>query len=141
MVRLPIISRKPDVNQNLKYRLLLNGKVVSEFNKMAHAKQANGQRKRIKIVLEQATMIDTPFRRWIKEVSAKSKLGLTQKELRKNLILQVLDTDGKIMAAYKLEDCWVSEYTSLPMLNSDANAVEIQSVTLETEGWEREDSN
>lgn len=141
MTRLPIISRKPNVESNCKYRLLLDGKVVSEFNKMAQKDEANGQRKPIMIVIEQTTMVDVSFKHWIEQASVKSRQDLTQKRLCKNLLLQVLDIAGKIVAAYKLENCWVSEYTSLPTLNSDANAIEIQSITLETEEWEREDSN
>jgi phage tail-like protein len=34
--------------------------------------------------------------------------------------------------------CWVSEYKPLPDLDANANAVAIQSIKLENEGWERD---
>ncbi len=38
-------------------------------------------------------------------------------------------------------NCWVSEFSSLPELDAGANAVVIESLTLETEGWERDDNS
>ena len=34
--------------------------------------------------------------------------------------------------------CWVSEYQALPDLDANANAVAIQTIKLENEGWERD---
>src|SRR5689334_20079623 len=34
--------------------------------------------------------------------------------------------------------CWVSEYQALPDLDANANAVAIQHIKLENEGWERD---
>ncbi len=36
--------------------------------------------------------------------------------------------------------CWVSEYQALPDLDANANAVAIQHIKLENEGWERDTS-
>ena len=40
--------------------------------------------------------------------------------------------------SYKIYRCWVSEYHPLPDLDANANAVAIQSIKLENEGWERD---
>jgi phage tail-like protein len=34
--------------------------------------------------------------------------------------------------------CWVSDYQALPDLDANANAVAIQTLKLENEGWERD---
>jgi len=34
--------------------------------------------------------------------------------------------------------CWVSEYEILPDLDANANAIAIEHITLENEGWERD---
>ena len=34
--------------------------------------------------------------------------------------------------------CWVSEFQALPELDANANAVAIQYIRLENEGWERD---
>ena len=40
--------------------------------------------------------------------------------------------------AYKVYRCWVSEFQALPDLDANANAVAIQTIKLENEGWERD---
>ena len=42
------------------------------------------------------------------------------------------------MYRYFLYDCWVSEYTAIPELNANANAVAIESLKIELEGWDRD---
>ena len=42
------------------------------------------------------------------------------------------------MISYQLFRCWVSEFQALPDLDANANAVAIQTLKLETEGWERD---
>jgi phage tail-like protein len=39
---------------------------------------------------------------------------------------------------YKVYRCWVSEFQALPDLDANANAVAIQHIKLENEGWERD---
>jgi hypothetical protein len=36
--------------------------------------------------------------------------------------------------------CWVSEFQALPELDGAGNAIAIQTLTLENEGWERDAS-
>jgi phage tail-like protein len=40
--------------------------------------------------------------------------------------------------AYKVFRCWVSEFQALPDLDANANAVAIQTIKLENEGWVRD---
>jgi phage tail-like protein len=54
------------------------------------------------------------------------------------LILEVYNEAGQLALAYRLFRCWVSEYQSLPDLDANANAVAIQHIKLENEGWERD---
>jgi phage tail-like protein len=42
--------------------------------------------------------------------------------------------------SYKLFRAWVSEFQALPGLDASANAVAIQTLKLENEGWERDES-
>ena len=44
------------------------------------------------------------------------------------------------MIAYKIFRCWVSEYQALPDLDANANAIAIEHIKLENEGWERDTS-
>ena len=45
---------------------------------------------------------------------------------------------GQVAIAYKVFRCWVSEFTALPELDASANAIAIQSIQLQNEGWERD---
>jgi phage tail-like protein len=62
------------------------------------------------------------------------------KKFRKDIILDVYNEAGQKVISYKLFRCWVSEYVALPELSADANAVAIQSIRIENEGWERDAS-
>ena len=47
---------------------------------------------------------------------------------------------GQVALAYKVYRAWVSEFQALPDLDANANAVAIQHIKLENEGWERDQS-
>ena len=59
-------------------------------------------------------------------------------DFRKDLILEVYNEAGQLAIAYKIYRCWVSEFQALPELDANANAVAIESIKLENEGWERD---
>jgi phage tail-like protein len=40
--------------------------------------------------------------------------------------------------SYNIYRCWVSEYQAMPDFDANANAVAIQHIKLENEGWERD---
>ena len=61
------------------------------------------------------------------------------KDFRKDLIIEVYNEAGQLAIAYKVFRCWVSEYQALPDLDANANAVAIQHIKLENEGWERDE--
>jgi phage tail-like protein len=60
------------------------------------------------------------------------------KEFRKDIIIELLNETGQVAKAYKVYRCWVSEYQALPELDANANAVAIEHIKLENEGWERD---
>ena len=57
---------------------------------------------------------------------------------RKDILIELYNESGQLVIAYKVFRCWVSEYQALPDLDANANAVAIQSIKLENEGWERD---
>jgi phage tail-like protein len=60
------------------------------------------------------------------------------KDFRKDVILEVYNEAGQLALAYKIYRCWVSEFQALPDLDANANAIAIQTLKLENEGWERD---
>jgi phage tail-like protein len=49
-----------------------------------------------------------------------------------------MNESGQVALAYNVYRCWVSEYHALPELDAGGNAVAIQMIKVENEGWERD---
>jgi phage tail-like protein len=95
------------------------------------------------ITLERGVTHDTEFEKWANKVwNFGSGLGseVSLKDFRKDLILEMYNEAGQVVIAYKIYRAWVSEYQALPDLDANANAVAIQHIKLENEGWERDQS-
>jgi len=93
------------------------------------------------ISLERGVTHDKEFEQWANKVwNFGSGLGaeVSLKDFRKDIIIEVYNEAGQLAIAYRVFRCWVSEYQSLPDLDANANAVAIQSIKLEHEGWERD---
>jgi phage tail-like protein len=59
-------------------------------------------------------------------------------DFRKDIILEVYNEAGQLALSYNIFRCWVSEFQALADLDANANAVAIQHIRLENEGWERD---
>ena len=66
------------------------------------------------------------------------KKEVSLKDFRKDIIIELYNEAGQKVIAYKLYRCWVSEYQALPELSATGDAVAIQHIKLENEGWERD---
>jgi phage tail-like protein len=90
-------------------------------------------------VLERGITWDLDFEAWANKVhpyAGDSSMDLVN--FRKELVLEVLDEKGLVARRFFLHGCWVSEYTAAPQLDSSANAIAIESIKIEMEGWERD---
>jgi phage tail-like protein len=93
------------------------------------------------ITLERGVTHDTEFEKWANKVwNYGSGLGaeVSLKDFRRNIVIEMYNEAGQPAQRYKVYRCWVSEYQALPDLDANANAVAIQSIKLENEGWERD---
>jgi phage tail-like protein len=95
------------------------------------------------VTLERGLTQDTVFEDWASQVfrlgaglGSESQL----KEFRKDVVLELYNEAGQLVMAYKIYRCWPSEYQALPDLDANANAVAIEHLVLENEGWERDSS-
>jgi phage tail-like protein len=105
------------------------------------ARKSPGRTKYEPITLERGVTHDLEFERWANKVwNFGSGLGaeVSLKDFRRNIIIEVYNEAGQLALRYKVYRCWVSEYQALPDLDANANAVAIQSIKLEHEGWERD---
>jgi phage tail-like protein len=93
------------------------------------------------ITLERGVTQDLEFEKWANKVwQLNAGLGaeVSLKDFRKNLLIEVYNEAGQLVLGYKVYRCWVSEFQSLPEMDANANAVAIQTLKLENEGWERD---
>lgn len=100
-----------------------------------------GQTRYEPITLERGVTHDVEFERWANKVwNYGAGLGaeVSLKDFRKDIIIEVYNEAGQLVLAYKVYGCWVSQYTALPELDASANAIAIESMQLQHDGWERD---
>ncbi len=104
-------------------------------------RKSPGQTKYEAVTLERGVTHDTEFERWSNKIwNWGSGLGaeVSLKDFRKDIIIELYNEAGQLALAYKVYRCWPSEYQALPELDASGNAVAIQTLKLENEGWERD---
>ena len=105
------------------------------------ARKSPGRTKFEPITLERGVTHDVEFERWANKVwNFGSGLGseVSLADFRKDIIIEFYNEAGQLALAYKVFRCWASEFQALPDLDANANAVAIQTLKLENEGWERD---
>jgi len=92
------------------------------------------------ITLEQGLTHDPVFEAWVNKVNSYDENSAASlKDFRKDIVINVLNLQGQVAISYKVYRAWVSAYQALPDFDaSSTNAVGIQSIKLEHEGWERD---
>ena len=159
MVQFSVNGQRFDPYKNFKFRLKWDGKYVAGVSKVSVLKRTTevvshrdggdpsssrktpGRTEYEAVTLERGITHDTEFEKWANKVwNWGSALGseVSLQDFRKDVILEVYNEAGQLAIAYKLFRCWVSEFQSLPDLDANANAVAIQHIKLENEGWERD---
>lgn len=148
-----------DPYKNYKFRVKWDGRYVAGVSKMTALKRTTevvkhrsggdpsssrkspGRTEWEPITLERGVTHDMEFETWATKVwHLGTGLGAetSLKDFRKDLIVEVYNEAGQVVLAYKVYRCWVSEFQALPDLDANANAVAIQTLKLENEGWERD---
>ncbi|MEQ1528377.1 MAG: phage tail protein [Methylococcales bacterium] len=95
------------------------------------------------ITLERGVTHDKEFEQWANKVwDYGAGLGkeVSLKDFRKDIIIKVYNESGQVAISYKVYRCWVSEFQAMADLDANANAVLIQHIKLENEGWEQDDA-
>jgi phage tail-like protein len=58
--------------------------------------------------------------------------------LRQDISIVLLNEEAQPVLRYLVHRCWVSEFQALPDLDAGSNAVAIEHIRLENEGWEQD---
>jgi phage tail-like protein len=159
MAQFTVNQQRFDPYKNFKFRVKWDGRYVAGVSKVGSLKRTTevvkhrdggdpsssrkspGRTEYEAITLERGVTHDKEFEQWANKVwNYGSGLGVevALKDFRKDMIIEVYNEAGQLAIAYKVYRCWVSEFQSMPDLDANANAVAIQTIKLENEGWERD---
>jgi phage tail-like protein len=159
MAQFSVNTTRFDPYKNFKFRVKWDGKYVAGISKVTGLKRTTevvkhreggdastsrkspGRSEYEAITLERGVTHDTEFEKWANKVwNFGSGLGseVSLKDFRKDLIVDLYNEAGQKVISYKVYRCWVSEFQAQADLDANANAVLIQSIKLENEGWERD---
>jgi phage tail-like protein len=159
MAEFTVNTTRFDPYKNFKFRVKWDGRYVAGVSKVGTLKRTTevvkhreggdpsssrkspGRTEFEAITLERGVTHDTDFEVWASQVwTLGSGLGseISLKNFRKDIMIEVYNEAGQLALAYKVYRCWVSEYQAMPDLDANANAVAIQHIKLENEGWERD---
>ncbi|MDQ6966044.1 MAG: phage tail protein [Mariprofundaceae bacterium] len=156
----PVNAHRHDPYRTFKFQILIDGQPVAGLKKMgalkkttesvswrtagdpSHERKRPGGTKYEAIALEQGLTHDPVFEDWANLVNnIDGDSGMSLKNFRKDIVINVLNLQGVVAISYHVKRAWVSEYQALPDFDAGSmNAVGIQSIKLEHEGWERDTS-
>ena len=150
-------AHRIDPYKTYKFRILWDGKTVLGVNKAGPLKRTTnvvtyrsggensvehkspGRTTYDGLTLERGITHDPEFEAWANKVHPYAgDVAMDLVGYKKELTLEVMNEKGHVALRYHLHDCWVSDYTAVPQLDASANAVAIESIKIELNGWERD---
>jgi phage tail-like protein len=159
MAQFSVNTSRFDPYKNFKFRVKWNGKYVAGVSKcgalkrstepVMHREGGDPSTSRVSpsgwkfdpITLERGLTHDPEFEAWANLIyTTQGDAAISLKNFRKDIIIEILNEQGRVAKAYKVYRAWVSEYTALPEMDANANAVAIESIVLQNEGWERDEA-
>lgn len=159
MAQFTVNAERVDPYKNFKFRVKWDGRVVAGVSKISALKRTTevvkhreggdpsssrkspGRTEYDAITLERGVTHDSEFQRWANKVAtlgAGSGKEASLKDFRKPILIEVLNEAGQVAIVYKVFNCWVSEYQATTDLDANANAVLLEHIKIENEGWERD---
>lgn len=153
----PKNAHRVDPYKTYKFRVLWDGKPVLGVSKVGALKRTTsvvshreggenstdhkspGRTQYDSLTLERGVTWDREFEAWANLVHPYAgDVGMDLVNYKKELTLEVLNEKGQVGLRYFLHGCWVSEFTAVPALDASANAVAVESIKVEMDGWERD---
>ena len=158
MAEFTVNAQRFDPYKNFKFRVKWDGKYVAGVSKVGSLKRTTevvkhreggdpsstrkspGRTEYEAITLERGLTHDKDFEDWANaaQVLDKGHATTSLDKLRKQLRIELLNEASQPVHRYIVHRCWVSEYQALSDLDASGNAVAIEHVKLEHEGWEHD---
>ena len=159
MAEFTVNTNRFDPYKNFKFKVKWDGRYVAGVSKVGTLKRTTevvkhrdggdpsssrkspGRTEFDAIILDRGVTHDPEFEKWANKSwnlggAAGGEMSLS--DFRKELTIELYNEAGQVVLAYKVFRCWVSEYQALPDLDANANAVAIEHLKIENEGWERD---
>lgn len=159
MAKFTLNSSRFDPYLGFKFKIKWDGQYIAALSKCSALKrttevtpwyeggdssgphQIPGKSKYDAITLEAGVTHDTTFEQWANKIhNFQGDAASSLASFRKDITIEVYNTQGSVALAYNVFRCWVSEYQALPQLDAGGNAVMISTIKLENEGWVRDTS-
>jgi phage tail-like protein len=148
---------------NFKFQVILNGTVVAAVSKVSaltrttqvvswreggmaqSTRRLPGQTEYGPVTLERGITMDVTFEQWANQVWYYPNTGALGQEVslgnfRQNINIVLMNQAGQQVMSYWVFSAWPSEYHALPELDGTGNGVALESLTLQNEGWTRDDT-
>lgn len=159
MAQFSVNPQRFDPYKNFKFRVKWDGRYVAGISKVgalsrstevishreggdpSSSRKSPGRSEYEAVTLERGVTHDQEFERWAGRVwNFGAGLGaeVMLADFRKEIIIDVYNEAGQLAISYVIYRCWVSEFQALPELDANDDAIAIQTLTLENEGWERD---
>lgn len=159
MAEFTVNPQRFDPYKNFKFRLKWDGRYVAAVSRVSGlvrrtsvvehreggdpstSRKSTGLTEFEPITLERGVTEDNAFEDWanlVWQFGAGLGAEMSLKEFRKDITLELYNEAGQLVIAYKIYRCWPSEYQALPNLDANSNAIAIEHIKLENEGWERD---
>jgi phage tail-like protein len=159
MAMFSVNSTRIDPYKNFRFLLVFGTEVVAGASKVSGLKRtlevvehrfgdspstpnkSPGIAKFEPITIERGISHDPAFEAWANLVySTEGPEAMSLRNFRRDITIELYNLQGVKVRAWNAFRCWVSEFTAVPELDANANAVAFESIVLQTEGFARDES-
>ncbi|HKP95729.1 MAG TPA: phage tail protein [Fibrobacteria bacterium] len=150
-------AHRRDPYKPFKFKVLMDNRVVLGVSKVgalkrttevvkyrsggddSHDSKSPGRTSYDGVTMERGVTHDREFERWANSVhDFRGDALMDLAGYKKELTVEVMNEKGQVAFRYFLHGCWVSEYTAFPDLDANSNAIAIEHIKVEIEGFTRD---
>ena len=159
MAMFSVNATRLDPYKNFRFLVLFGNEVVAGVSKVSGLKQSievvehrDGADRSTKrkspglasfepITIERGVSHDPAFEEWAELAYSNEGPGaVSLKDFRRDITIELYNLQGVKVRAWNAFRCWVSEFTALPELDANGNAVAIETMVIQNEGFARDEA-
>lgn len=159
MAQFSVNTTRIDPYKNFKFRVVWDNQVVAGVSKVSGLKRTTevvshrdggdlstkrhspGVTTCESITLERGITHDPAFEQWANTVfSVEGDPAVSLARFRKDIVIDLYNLQGVKVRSWQVFRCWVSEFTAVPELDANANAIAFETIVLQNEGFARDEA-